>query len=72
MRSAVRVTDGVISSLCGNVMTLAFCSKEFSGVAPTTAEKVGFLQARLGEIIKSMKLLGGEKTEKDAVFSMKR
>ena len=52
--------------------TLAFCAKEFSGVAPTTAEKVGFPPVRFGEIIKSMKLLGGEKTEKDSVLMMKR
>ena len=52
--------------------TLAFCAKEFSGVAPTTVEKVGFPPVRFGEIIKSMKLLGGEKTVKNAVFSMKR
>ena len=51
--------------------TSVYCSKRFSGVVPTAAEKVGFPQVRFGEIIKSMKLLGGEKTEKDAVFSMK-
>ena len=64
--------DGVVSSFFGNMVTFAFCSKGFSGVAPTTAEKVGFPQVRFSEIIKSMKLLGGEKTVKNAVFSMKR
>ena len=41
-----------------------------SGVPPAAAEKVGFPRVRLGDFIKSMKLLGGEKAEKDAGVMM--